>query len=200
MHSYDHGAYKRIRLVTLQSSLYPLHLPGIELIWRGVIKGDEIYAVPHPVVIGFYEVIAGIVAQALRADFGRVKPIRELQQRLISGFGRNQFVISKRDENGYAPKPRQLILNEVLPGTREIGSDVHRGARTGRLMQSLIVLIKPVDRAEVAQVPVESCLIQSGSFSYGRHHDVSAVSRITGDGEMPRASLGSCLEGQGKAE
>jgi hypothetical protein len=65
-------------------------------------------------------------------------------------------------------------------------------------MQGLVVLIKPVNRAKVAEVPVKSGLIQSGSLGNGRHHYVSAIPGIAGDREVPSPLLGSRLEHEGK--
>jgi hypothetical protein len=67
-------------------------------------------------------------------------------------------------------------------------------------MRSLIVLIKPVNRPEVAEVPIKGSLIQSGSLSNGRHHDVSAIPGITGDRKAPSPLLGSSRDAQGKRE
>jgi len=59
-------------------------------------------------------------------------------------------------------------------------------------MELPIVLIKAVDCSEVAQVPVERCLISGDAPGDSGHHHVAAVSRIAGDGEMPRVLLRRC--------
>jgi hypothetical protein len=49
-------------------------------------------------------------------------------------------------------------------------------------------------------MPVKGCLMQSGALSDGRHDDISAIPRITGDREAPCPLLGSDIEAEGKRQ
>jgi len=87
-------------------------------------------------------------------------------------------VIPDSKKHRERPKREELVIDEILPRTRQIFCDVERIVRSRGLVKGFIILVEPVDRAKVSQVPIELCPVSGRSVRDGRHHDVTAISGI----------------------
>ena|SRR5438270_6740871 len=83
------------------------------------------------------------------------------------------------------PEWCDLVLNEIIPRGVQIG--IHGKLAARRAPQH--VLVKISERAEVAKVPVELSAISRDPLGDSGHHDVAAVTGISGDRKPPFAGL-----------
>ena len=66
-------------------------------------------------IIGLQEVIVRVVLQALRAENGRIDPVRELQEKTLAGFRKYDFVVPDAREKRNGAEGRDLAVDIVLP-------------------------------------------------------------------------------------
>src|SRR4051794_5977328 len=170
----------------------PFQLRIVELVETGVVEINEVNALLYPVEVGLHAMVAGIVTQALVFKDGRVKPVRKLNDEFATGVMEVQFMIADARIERHAAESCELVVDGVLPGGVEV---VGRGDFLFAIGTKLHVLIDIAHPAKIAEMPVELRVLLRGVGSDERHHDITAVAGVSGDGEL---ELGRGRESQEK--
>ena len=89
-------------------------------------------------------------------------------------------MIAQREINRQRIEWLKLVLYEILPGIVFVIDDIRFW------VQLLIVRVKIVNGAIVAQVPIEFGAVAFCALRDRRHHDVAAIAGIPGNGKGPR--------------
>ena len=76
-----------------------------------------------------------------------------------------------------------LIFNEIIPCFFFIFGEIRRMAVATFFLHE--ILIRPVNRAQVAEVPIESNVVLEGVGCDSRHHDIAAIARVTRNRKRP---------------
>src|SRR6202050_549633 len=173
VHSDDDGADLRIRVRGPQCFLKPLQLRGIELIGSGIIEIDEVHSALYPVVVGGQLVGERIVTKTLLAKLGCVQPVGKLNDVLLAGLWRDCFMVADAQKNGELSERSDLTSNEVVPSDFLIIDDIERLRKVLGLV--LDVLIEFVNRAKIAEVPIEGRSRFDYVGSNPRHYDIAAI-------------------------
>src|SRR6185312_6847784 len=195
MHAQHNAVYGGIGLVATERLLYPAHLGIVKLIVRGVVETHEIHPALDPAIVGAKFVIAGIVLQALGAEFGRFQPVGKLLQVVGASKRRDQFVVPDSEMYRRFPKRNELLGDEIVPRQALIIEDAEVLLAIAVLRRGEKVLIEIVDPAEVAEVPVEFGAVAVYPRGNRRHDNIAAVAGITGDRERPALSFLGMREG-----
>jgi hypothetical protein len=120
-------------------------------------------------VIRTYQVVLWIVFQTLFAKHGRIEPIGEVQRELIAGLGWDGFVIADPQEKRYPTERLGLIALEVGPRGFLILDDARFRMKTA------VIIVKIVNRAQIAEVPVKGGLVRMRGGRNRGHHDVTTI-------------------------
>src|SRR5256714_12209828 len=176
MHANDYCMNSRIGLGVLQHGLKPTKLLRRELIARSAVECDEIDAALDPMVVSLHYVIGRIVFQALLLDSRIVYPVGELSDVVRTRFAGRQLMVANGKKHRGVAKGTQLVRDEVRPGGLEISIHAELTGRAVRVHQH--VLVKIIDSAKIAQVPVELGFVGMDAGGYLGHDDVATVARI----------------------
>src|ERR1700693_6117275 len=118
-------------------------------------------------------------------------------------------MVADREIYGRGSERRDLALDEIVPRRSLVVGDRQGLRLAGGPARREHVLVEVVERAKVAEVPVERRGLRRGAGGDRRHHDVPAIARVPSHHELPGAgrrgsggggSRGACARARTMAE
>ena len=177
VHTGHDGVNAGVRIeIAVEHRTEPAQLRIAELVMRRIVEGDEVHAVVHPVIPGTDGGALGPVFLALRGDLRPVEEGRELDDVPFARHGRDRLVVPTAEKHRNGVEGRDLVGEEVIPGTLLIFGFGHRHAGG---FHGLHVLVFGGHPAEIPKVPVKDVVGGLHLGGNGRHHEIATVAAVS---------------------